>query len=160
MKQAAAEMRFETAQKIKQYVQQLAQLGKGPFRHVRPLREFAYLSLQRGPREGQAKVFLVTPGRIDEIAGLIDEPSQPAELLRHALSLAEERANAAIDEIGAERIGVVSHHLFLAKVTRGVFIPLATIDAKAIAKGYRDLLKQKVEPENEGEGVVKELQAI
>ena len=160
MQQAAAETRFETAQKIKEYVEQLAQLGKGPFRHVRPLRAFAYLSLQRGPREGLAKVFLITQGQIEEVAGMIDEPSSASELLRPALALVSERALDAVDDIGAERIGVVSHHLFLARATRGVFIPLTSIDEKSIAKGYRELLKQKIEPENEGEGVVKELQTL
>ena len=160
MKQAAAEMRFETAQRIKEYVEQLAQLGKGAFRHVRPLREFAYLSLQRGPRDGLAKVFLITPGQTEEIAGMIDAPLQPAELLRHALLLTNDRTAGHVDEIGAERVGVVAHHLFLAKATHGVFIPLASIDETSIAKGYRELLKQKVERESEGEGVVKELQEI
>jgi excinuclease UvrABC nuclease subunit len=160
MRQAAAEMRFETAQKIKVYVGQLSQLGKGPFRHVRPLREFAYLALQRGPREGLAKVFLVTPGQIEEIAGLIDAPAQPAELMSRALLLAHDRASGAVEEIGAERIGIVAHHLFLAKARHGVFIPLCTIDEQSIGKGYRELLKQKVDQDSEGEGVVKELQAL
>ena len=160
MKQAAAELRFEAAEKVKAYVDQLAQLGKGAFRHVRPLREFAYLSLQRGPREGLAKVFLVTPGRIDEIAGMIAEPTHPADLLRLALELAAARATNSVDPAGTERVGVVAHHLFLAKATHGVFIPLDRIDEKSIVKGYRELLKQKVEPENEAEGVVKELQSL
>src|SRR5205085_8288365 len=64
MQQAAAELRFEGAEKIKAYVEQISQLGKGPLRHVRPLREFMFVSLQRGPRAGTAKVFLITPGRI------------------------------------------------------------------------------------------------
>jgi hypothetical protein len=160
MKHAAAELRFEVAEKIKAYVEQLSQLGKGPFRHVRPLRDFAYLSLQRGPREGLAKVFLVTPGCVEEIAGMIEEPSRPGGLLPHALALASARAVDGVDAVGAERIGVVAHHLFLAKATHGVFIPLDLVDEKSLAKGYRDLLRQKVEPENEGEGVVKELQAL
>jgi excinuclease UvrABC nuclease subunit len=160
MRQAAAELRFETAERIKAYVEQLSQLDKGPFRHLRPLREFNYLALQRGPREGLAKVFLVTPGRIEEVAGLIDAPAPPGELLRLALSLAAERASDNVDAVGAERVGVVAHHLFLAKATHGVFIPLSSIDEKAVAKSYKDLLKQKPEPENEGEGVVKELQAL
>src|SRR5439155_7441579 len=80
MQQAAAELRFETAQKIKTHVGELQQLGKGSLRHVRLLKEFEFVSLQRGPRAGTAKVFLITPGRIDEIAGVIDEPSPPGEL--------------------------------------------------------------------------------
>jgi excinuclease UvrABC nuclease subunit len=160
MQAAACELKFESAAKIKQYVDSLSELGKGPFRHVRLLRDFNYLSLQRGPREGFVKAFLITPGRIEEIAGIIDTQTPPADLLRHALALAAERIADGVDTSGAERVGVVAHHLFLAKATHGVFIPLDSIDEKSIAKGYRDLLKQKVEPDNEGEGVVKELQAL
>ena len=160
MESAARELKFEQAAKIKQYIDSLAQLGKGPFRHVRYLRDFQFLSLQRGPREGLARVFLITPGQIEEIAGMIDAPVQPAELMRLALELAAQRQRDFVDSIEAERIGVVAHHLFLAKATHGVFIPLVSIDEKSIARGYRDLLKQKIEPDNEGEGVVKELQAI
>jgi excinuclease UvrABC nuclease subunit len=160
MKQAAAELRFEAAEKIKLYVTQLSQLGKGPLRHVRPLRDFAYLSLQRGPRAGTGKVFLVTPGQIEEIAGIIAEPVQPSELLRHVLQLAADRRDAFIDAAGVERIGVVASHLFQSRQTHGVFIPLDAIDEKSIARAFRDLQKQKAPEESQSEGVTKELQAL
>jgi excinuclease UvrABC nuclease subunit len=159
MHQAAAELRFETAEKIKAFVEQLSQLGKGPFRHVRPLKDFVYFSLQRGPREGTAKAFLVTPGRVEEIAGLIDEPTKASDLLRLVLETSAARA-PQIDQSGIEVMGIVAHHLFQAKAVHGVFLPLAQIDEKSIAKAYRDLQKQKVQEPTEGEGVVKELQAM
>src|SRR5262245_10816158 len=71
MKQAAGALKFEQAKKIKSYVDSLSQLGKGPYRHVRRLRDFKFLSLQRGPRDGTAKLFLITPGVIEDIAGLV-----------------------------------------------------------------------------------------
>jgi excinuclease UvrABC nuclease subunit len=160
MQQAAAELRFETAAKIKAFIDSFAPLGKGAFRHVRRLQDFCFLSLQHSPREGAAKVFLVTPGRIEEIAGLIAEPAKPAELLRLALSLSAERTTAQVDEAGAERVGIVSHQLFAAKQIHGVFLPLASIDERAITKAYRDLRKQKPAEESEGEGVMKELQSL
>ena len=160
MQAAAADLKFEIAAKIKSYVDAVAQLRKGPFRHVRRLKDFSYLSFQRGPREGQAKIFLITPGRIDEIAGLTSEPSRPSEILRLAFTLAAEHASAAVEKIGAERIGVVAHHLFLAKANHGVFLPLETVDEKSVTKAYRDLLKQKPQEPVEGEGVLKELQAL
>jgi DNA polymerase III subunit epsilon len=160
MQAAAAELKFELAAKIRTYIDSLSQHGKGAFRHVRLLRDFTYLSLQRGPREGRAKVFLITPGRIEEIAGLVGPPTQAAELLHLALTLAEQRRNEAIDAAGVERIGVVSHHLFLARAVQGVFLPLGAIEKESLARAYRDLLKQKLEPEGEGEGVIKELQAL
>ena len=113
MQHAAAELRFETAEKIKSNVEQLAQLGKGPFRHVRPLKDFTWLSLQRGPRDGTAKLFLVTPGRVEEIAGLIAEPAKASDLLRLVLESAAAR-QPAIDQPGIEVMGTVAHHLFQA----------------------------------------------
>src|SRR3954464_8518168 len=85
MQQAAAELRFETAGKIKALVDRLSQLGKGPYRHVALLKDFRFLSLQHGPREGAARVFVITPGAIEEIAGLISDPARPADLLRLVL---------------------------------------------------------------------------
>jgi excinuclease UvrABC nuclease subunit len=160
MQAAATDLKFEMAAKIKAYVDSISQLRKGPFRHVRRLRDFTYLSLQRGPRDGLAKVFLVTPGQIEEIAGLTTEPIRPSELLRLAFTIAAERANTTIDTPAAERIGVVAHHLFLAKAQHGVFLPLESIDEKAVSKAYRELLKQKPQEQTEGEGVLKELQAL
>ncbi|HET6250356.1 MAG TPA: hypothetical protein VFE47_21900 [Tepidisphaeraceae bacterium] len=162
MKSAAAELRFEMAAKIKAYIDQMSQLGKGPYRHLGRLRDMAYLSLQHGPRPqaGNAKVFLITPGKIDPILCLTGEP-KPAEVLKTALMLAEERLADGLDEIGAERVGVVAHHLFSARQTHGVFLRLAQIDEKAIAKAYRELKKQPVPAEDvESEGVMKELQAM
>jgi hypothetical protein len=160
MRQAAAELRFESAQKIKAYIDQLSVLGKGHFRHVRPLDEFRFVTLQRGPRAGTAKVFLITPGGIEEIVGLIAEPSPPGELLRHVLTLAHEREGVRVDEVGAERIGIVAHHLFMPKARQGVFLPLVTIDDKVLLKAFRDLQNQKGQEDALDEGVTKELQAL
>jgi excinuclease UvrABC nuclease subunit len=160
MQQAAEELRFETAQKIKAYVEELGQIGKGPLRHVRPLREFEFITLQRGPWAGTAKVFLITPGRIDEIACLIAEPCDAAEILNLALVMAHDRREQSLDEIGAERIGVVSHHLFQPKARQGVFLPLAHIEQRSFIKAYRDLQNQKPQDSAVGEGVTKELQAL
>jgi excinuclease UvrABC nuclease subunit len=159
MQQAAAELRFETAERIKAYVDQLAQLGKGPFRHVRPMKDFTHLSLQRGPRAGTAKVFLITPGCVEELLGIIAEPSKASDLLRLVLETAA-RTSPQIDQTGIEVMGVVAHHLFQAKAVHGVFLPLADVDEKSMAKAYRDLQKQRVQEPTEGEGVVKELQAM
>jgi len=162
MKAAAAELRFEVAEKIKSYIEQLGQLGKGPFRHVRPLDQFQYVTLQRGPRAGTAKMFVITPGRIEQVACLLDEPEPVSELMRQILAAAHERRDAAkqLDDNGVERIGVVAHHLFQPKAKQGVFLPIATLDEKSLAKAYRDLLNQKPQDQAVGEGVTKELQAL
>jgi excinuclease UvrABC nuclease subunit len=160
MRAAAAELRFETAAKIKQFVAQLEQLGKGPFRHVRPLHDFVFVSLQHGPRAGTAKVFLVSRGRVEEILGIVGGQPKPGQVLRAALERAAELDAEPLDPAGAERIGIVTHHLFSGK-HRGVFLRLETIDEKALAKGFRELGKQaQPEEETEGEGVLKELQSL
>jgi nucleotide-binding universal stress UspA family protein len=94
MQQAAAELRFEVAGKIKALVDQLGRLGKGPYRHVAMLRDFQFLSFQHGPREGTAKVFLVTPGGVEEILGIMADDFRPAEVMRAALEHAAALASA------------------------------------------------------------------
>jgi excinuclease UvrABC nuclease subunit len=160
MKQAAADLKFESARKIKTYVDSLSQLGKGPYRHVRWLRDFKFLSLQRGPRDGTAKVFLITPGQVHEMCGLIGPP-QPGDLISATMAQETSTPIDSLDPIGAERVGVVSYHLFSPKATQGVFLPLDSIDEKAVVKAFRNLQKQKKdEVGEETEGVTKELQAM
>ena len=159
MQQAAAELRFETAAKIKALVDRLSQLGKGQFRHVALLKDFRYLSLQHGPREATAKVFLITPGAIEELACLVSEPHKPADLLRLAVERAAGRNADRLEPAETERVGIVTHHLFSGK-HRGVFLRLDAIDEKALLKGFRELCKQAPQEPVEGEGVVKELQSL
>jgi excinuclease UvrABC nuclease subunit len=158
MKQAAAELRFEVAAKIKAFLGQISELGKGAFRYVRELKNFRYVSLQRGPRDGNAKVFLITRGDIEEIAGLIGA----GEILPLILEISRTSGSALndVDGVGAERIGVVAHHLFAARQTSGVFLPVDGLDDKTLAKAFRDVQKQKVKDAADEEGLVKELQAL
>jgi excinuclease UvrABC nuclease subunit len=159
MQQAAAELRFESAGKIKGLIDKIGQLGKGPFRHVALLKDFRYLSLQHGPREGTANVFLITPGAIEQIASLIAESTRPADLLRLALERAAGRQAESLNPSESERVGIVTHHLFSGK-HRGVFLRLDTIDEKSVVKGFRELRKQAPQDAIEGEGVMKELQSL
>jgi excinuclease UvrABC nuclease subunit len=161
MKAAAADLQFEVAAKIKQHLDRISQFGKGPFRYLRRLEDFRYVSLQHGPRAGTAKVFLIAPGVIEEVAGVIGgDVSQCADLLREILSR-DSQISGEIDEQGAERIGVVADHLFRARRISGVFLRLDQLEERSFAKAYRDLQKQKTAEESEDEeGVVKELQQI
>ena len=159
MQQAAAEMRFESAAKIKAFAEQLGQLGKGGFRQARLLQDFRYVSLQRGPRSGAAKLFVITPGRIEMVAGLIREPGAASDLLRLVLASADQEMTP-LDTGGVERIGIVAHHLFLAKQSSGVFLRADTFDDKSLAKAYRELQKQKIKEPTDDEGLLKELQAL
>jgi hypothetical protein len=163
MKDAAAELRFETAAKIKAFIDQLSQIGKGAFRHARLLGDFSYITLQPGPKAGSAKLFLILPGLIEEIADILSEPDRPSELLRTIFTLAGEFLQSALDTPGVERIGIVGHHLFSPKRSQGVFLPVADLadpSGKALLKAYRTVAKVEQPEEVEAEGVVKELQAM
>lgn len=160
MNAAAGELRFESAGKIKQYVEQLKQVGKGTLRHVRPMSEFTFVSLQRGPRAATARVYLITPGSIEEILGITGEAIHAGQVLRAALERAAEMPKVVPDTTGAERVGIATHHLFSGKSGGGAFLRLESVDEKAIAKAYRELLKQPEPEEVEGEGVLKELQSL
>src|SRR5204863_4842379 len=104
MQSAAAELRFETAARIKTFIDQISQFGKGPFRYVRRLQDFLYLCLQRGPREGAAKIFLISPGQIEELAGVVSDTLNDSSLLRYVLERAE-HASPNLSPQGVERIG-------------------------------------------------------
>ncbi|HEY1629301.1 MAG TPA: hypothetical protein VGF52_05550 [Tepidisphaeraceae bacterium] len=159
MQAAAKDLHFEIAGKIKAYIDSLSTLGKGAYRYVRLLRDFQYLAIQRGPRDNTAKIFLITPGDIQEIACMIDE--NPAGVLQQAFSLAPSRPVNSLDDIGAERLAVAAWHLFEPKAIRGAFLPLDSIDEKQLTKAFRDVQKQKKEETlEESEGVVKELQML
>jgi excinuclease UvrABC nuclease subunit len=160
MRDAAGDLRFEVAGKIKQYTEKLGELGKGQFRHVRPLGDFRFLCLQHGPTLGTAKAFVITPGHIAHVATMLDEPTIASSLLRLVFEIAQQPMMPPLSKDQAERIGVVSHHLFIAKSAHGVFLPLAEVNDKTLIKAFRDLMKQKRPEESEGEGVVKELQAM
>lgn len=158
MQAAAEDLNFEAAAKIRQHVEQLSQFGKGPFRYVRRLEDLRYLSLQQGPRAGTAKVFLITPGRVEEVAGLIGSPERSSELLRHLLDASASPVDRS--EEGAQRIGVVSDHLFRARKISGVFLPLDQLEERSFSKAWKELQKQKGHEDSEDEGVVKDLQQI
>ncbi len=159
MQAAAGELRFETAAKIKALIEQVSGFEKGAFRHVRRLEDFRFLSLQRGPREGTAKVFLITRGEIEEIAGMIHPPSGEQEIVAMAKDLAAAVPSPVTSE-RAERIGIVAHHLFLVRQTSGVFLPLDLVDARSLQKAFGDLQKQKGKEGGDEEGLLKELQAM
>jgi excinuclease UvrABC nuclease subunit len=162
MQQAAIELRFETAAKIKQYVDELSKLGKGAFRHVRKLEDFAFLSIQPGPRKGSAKLFLICPGEIQALACTIGEKPRPAEIIRAALTAAAEQSSKPINDVGIERIGIVAGHLFSPKALPGVFMRLDDLSEPKVAKAINDLWKKLAEPveSDDDEGVLKELDSI
>lgn len=164
MQQAASELRFESAQKIKAFIGRLSELGNGAFRQVRRLSDFRFIVLQRGPREKTAKVFLVTLGQIQEILGLIAEPLRSHELMAEITQAIEKESlseETSTSELGIDLIGVVAQHLFNVKQNRDMFLPLEWFDERSLIKAYRDLQKHKIPNESDDEeGLVKELQSL
>ena len=162
MHEAAAGLAFEAAKKIKARIDQAQQFGRGPFRHAKRLDDFAFLSLQPGPWKATAKVFLIVQGAIQHVACLTGEPVQPAELLCELLRRAKELRERELERSAADaqRVALVSNHLFAAKQSHGVLLRLDSIDEKSLAKAFRDLRNQKEPEETDAEGIVKELQAI
>jgi excinuclease UvrABC nuclease subunit len=160
MRAAAADLRFESARKIKAYFDSLSRLGTGAYRHIRRLEDFVFLSIQSGPRKATARVFLVTPGAIEPICSLVGKPDG-GELLRLAQECAAIRPRTRPDLAGAQRIGIVAHHLFTSAKDGGVILRLDSADEKAVLRAYRQLSKTP-EPaqEHAGEGVVADLQAM
>ncbi len=160
MRAAAESLHFEAAAKIKTYIESLSVLGKGALRHVRRLADFNFLSLQPcGQHDGCARAFLVTPGHIEEIAGVPIAPFRPADLVRLALNRAAERRATTVDVVGTQRIGLVTHHLFSPKANSGIFLPLDAIREADVVKAHRELQKTGAPEETESEGVVRELES-
>lgn len=158
MHAAAAALAFESAGAIKQYIDQLSRLTKASARRMRPLEQFKYLSVQPGPQPGKAKLFLILPGRIEEVAGLIDAPGLVSDILRQVLARAAEPMGR-LDHAAAERMSIVANHLFSPR-HGGVFLPLDELTDRTLAKAWRDLQKQKLAPESDDEGITRELQSL
>lgn len=159
MQSAAKELRFEIAGKIKQYVDELGAMSKGPFRYVSRLEEMAFVSLQHGPSKGSASAYVILPGLIEPIATAFSEAGVSAELHATILRRAEHPPIPPIDRAGEERIAVLAAHLFATKNTRGVFLRLNEVSPKSLLLAYRDLQKQtQTEEGADDEGIVKELQ--
>jgi hypothetical protein len=55
---------------------------------------------------------------------------------------------------------MVAHHLFSGRHPKGIFIRLDELEEKSLAPAFRELSRQKQPQEAEGEGVLKELQAM
>jgi len=160
MQKLAGELQFEQAGKVKAKLEQVKQFGKSAFRYAQRIEDFRFVSMQRGPTEGTAKVFLITPSAVEEVAGLIDEPRGMSDLLKSILQRGEALRSGEMTEAAIERIGLVAHHLFSGKHPKGVFIRMDELEEKALEKSWRELAKQKAPQEAEGEGVLKELQAM
>jgi excinuclease UvrABC nuclease subunit len=159
MQAAAEELQFEAAGRIKSHIDQLSRLAERPFRFVRPLRDFRFISLQRGPRVGTAKLFLISPKGIEEFAGIIAEPKLLSDLQRLILETLRDTSEPT-DENPGEWISIIVHHLFAAKRTSGVLMHVTELTDRSLLAAFRELRKQKVSDEADDEGLINELQSL
>jgi hypothetical protein len=142
MAQAAADLEFESAARIKARIEQADALGKGPFRHVRPLEQFIFLTLQPAPRPQAAKLFLVVQSGIVEVLGLFDLPSDPTSLIRFIRQAAADLQPPLLDAAAVERMALVAHHLFAPKRAAAPFIPLSDLTSATLGVAWRTLRKR------------------
>lgn len=161
MGHAARSLAFESAAKIKVYIDQLAKLTASPFRHRDTLERFCFISIQRGPKAGTAKVFLILQGRVIELLCLRDKSFDAEEVMRAAVDRAAALPlpAAAMSTDGMERIGLVVHHLFATKTAPGAFLRVGDLDREQIRQAYNAVMKRPEPVESDGEeGVTRELQ--
>jgi hypothetical protein len=125
MKQDAAELAFEQAQRIKQRIERAAALDHAALRHTAAMERFNWLIVQRGRRKANKRLFVATPGCIGLLGELqrrqrdrqIDwAAEQTAALLQQPI--------ARIDTAAAERIGLVSWHVLRGEREKGAFVRL------------------------------------
>ena len=111
MTEAAGNMAFESAARIKQYIDEITALfapaGSRPgSRFVRPLSNFRYLVVRRGSASTKAKLFEVTPWSI----GLLPEWDLKQSALPPLLS--KEPAPVDRSAIAADELAIFCQHLF------------------------------------------------
>ncbi len=157
MASAAGELRFELAGRIKTLVDQLSQIGKGSYQHVRRIDQDALLSLQRGRRPGTADLFLIAGGQVRQCACLTGLSNDFSSLPDHLGEELRAMREQPMDANGAERLGVVAHHLFAPRSKPWLFLPFAEVTGKSLTEALRQLHKKKNAEEEDDEDLGGEL---
>lgn len=159
MHRAAEELQFERAAKIKNHLERVLKMRAGLFAQVRSISQFKFISLQRGPRRGTAKIWFISPTRIEELLAFIRSPADWASIVHYLQEQAGQECAGPIDRAAAERLAVVASHLFVPK-KQGFILPAADLTATGMSDAYGRLQKQKEEPEVIGEGIIRDLQSL
>ncbi len=142
MTAAATELRFELAGRIKQYIDQLSGIGKSRWRDIAGLSDLSFVTVQPGPKPNTAKVYLVGPNRIEQIAGLIGPLDRPAEILRTLFDSIENMPAHDRDGLATDRMALLARHLFQSD-SGTEFLPLKNINETQLVKVFANLKKQK-----------------
>lgn len=143
MQQAASELKFETAGRIHQFIQQLHDLRSGEFRQLRPLSDFRYLALQPGPKKNDAKLFVLTPSGAE---GLICLQNEPKDLLQQSETLQcltrPLDQSASLRAFDPQRMSIIVKHLFTRK-SEGLFLHGDDLTDHELIRAYRQLVKKQ-----------------
>lgn len=146
MQAASAELRFEIAARIREYVESLSTLRQGPWRHVRRLRDFNYVAVQPGGGAGRARLFAITAGSIRPLASTVGEV-RAGELLRAVLEATMHAEPGPLDEAGRRRVALVAHHLFHPGRSPGRVLPVDALDEATLAAACREAAAPKRAPD-------------
>lgn len=143
MTQAARDLQFESASRIKQFITALESLRKKDWKHLRPLEDLQFLAVCPGEKKSSVKHFLLSPA--------IFATLNPA-----ALPTIPPLDRSTLDDIAALRLMIWLPHMLSPKDC--VLIPHDQITAIAITEAERTVLKQKIDPEtvDEEEHAVRE----
>ena len=155
---ASADLDFERAAALKGRADALAKLRKRPFQHVAEMPDARWLAVMPGPGKGLAKLFVVTPTTLAEVACLTSEPTRAGDLLRHVLAIGRDDARPATPA-HVERLGLLTHHLTQpANKREGTFLRLADLDDVALGKAYKAAVKRDpAEAAEQDEGATREI---
>ena len=126
----------------------LESLSEGPFKSVKPIESFRYVSIQPGGRKGTAKVLLITSTSIEEVAG-IREASTSLNEIRAAMRRASLAPSPWPSEV---LLGTACHHLAGAK-TAARFVAADKLDDSMLQTMLRAAMKVEASPDESTEAV-------
>jgi excinuclease UvrABC nuclease subunit len=138
MSHAAAELRFETATRIKAFIKQLEELSSGPLRLARPIEQFAFVTVQPAIKPVMARVYLILPGRIEHVACFFSEPAA-ADLIEAI----QWQAGQSNDPADPAILALLTRHIFSRRKAEGVFFPLAELDEARISQAFKAVVRSR-----------------
>lgn len=147
MKQHAGRLEFEQAGKVKTRLTTFGQLAEGPYRGVRPIEAFDFVSIQPGPRRNTAKIFVLTASALGEIAAVTD-PALTLDDLQDRLGRPTPTSAWPSDV----RLGLACYHLASPKAGHR-FVARQQLTPDAFATMLADAMKPRVSKEDSGEAV-------
>lgn len=157
MTSAATELHFEQAARIKQFIDSLSQLIGGKYRLIRPMHQFHYLGLQRGPRPGTAKAFLIGPGTIEPLSCLLTTESTDAHELLDTVRRTLKNPLPNFEPIDTDRLALTASHILRRTAKSGIFLPIGHLDSTEIRSALGSLWpkakKRNPRPMNDRENI-------